>query len=167
MAEQSQNVQTKVTALPRSRCRLWKQIGRRSNEMKTPPAQREAAVWRSCRKIGQCLSGASSMHPGNAGDLLPAFIGLVGAGDDLRTAHAGRAPLLPEPGSRAECLHGGRWSTTSGSKRAIRTASWQWLPSKCVHFFSSQRADSRNTCETSRGAASSSVPGVAGTASLR
>ena len=37
------------------------------------------------------------MHSGNAGDFLPAFIGLVGAGDDLRTAHAGRAPLLPEP----------------------------------------------------------------------
>ena len=43
------------------------------------------------------------------------------------------------------------------SIRAMRAASWQRVPSQVVHFDSSQRADSRNTCETGSGAASSGI----------
>src|ERR1700685_1327991 len=59
-------------------------------------------------------------------------------------------------------LQAGSWSTTSGSILAILTASWQSTPSKCVHLRSSQRADRRNTWDTSSGAASSSTGGGAG-----
>ena len=64
-------------------------------------------------------------------------------------------------------LQAGRLSTASGSIVAMRTASWQREPSKWVHFFYSQRADRRNTCDTATGAAIASTSGVTGMGASR